>query len=202
MHKLLTRHENRDKKTGCMPLHWAAGTGFNEAVELLLRFDASSSEHDDDEQVLKLSADQRAHHPSTSRTPLHYAARNGHLSTCQLLITKYHANPHPKCGRGAVTPIQLAVWQNRLSIVRYLVDANAPRGQEVLFERNGFNCGLMHWIGLIPSKRWGGEVANETICEDNDGSGVLPMARYLHSLGISYESTPGNCNTLLELIVD
>ena len=71
INELLTNPENRDKKTGCMPLHWAAGTGFNEAIILLL---------DDDRKLLTdpgLSVDQPALHPSTSRTPLHYAARNG-----------------------------------------------------------------------------------------------------------------------------
>ncbi|KAL7542106.1 hypothetical protein ACHAXR_011530, partial [Thalassiosira sp. AJA248-18] len=31
--------------------------------------------------------------------------------------------------------------------------------------------------------------------DQNDGSGVLPLARFLHSLGIVYESTPQNSNT-------
>jgi hypothetical protein len=30
---------------------------------------------------------------------------------------------------------------------------------------------------------------------DNDGSGALPLAQYLHTLGISYTSIPSNCNT-------
>ena len=201
MSTLLTCHEYRDKKTGCMPLHWACGTGFDEAVELLLdfRFERDGHiTHDAQDMPSKLlSVDQQAHHPSTSRTPLHYAARNGHLSTCTLLINKYQSNPHPKCGRGAVTPIQLAVWQNRLPIVKYLIDVTADRGLHVVSERNGFNCGLMHWIGLVPMKRWGGEdEPSNVVCNhSNDGSGVLPLARYLHSLGISYESTPQNCNT-------
>ena len=200
MSTLLTSPEYRDKKTGCMPLHWACGTGFDEAVEILLDVliveERDGQVYDAQDVSSKLSIDQQAFHPSTSRTPLHYAARNGHLSTCQLLISKYHANPHPKCGRGAVTPIQLAVWQNRLSIVKYLVGVTEDRGLQVVFERNGFNCGLMHWLGLVPKKRWGGDDEPSDRCNNsNDGSGVLPLARYLHSLGISYESTPQNCNT-------
>lgn len=69
-----------------------------------------------------------------------------------------------------------------------------------MFERNGFNCGLMHWIGLVPQKRWGGNEYrsdNEGIVgeQQDDGSGVLPLARYLHSLGVGYESTSQNSNT-------
>ena len=168
-----------------MPLHWLAGTGFDEAIDYLLL--GSSSD-------LLLSVDQSAHHPSTERTPLHYAARNGHLSTCQLLIEKYGANPHPKCGRGGVTPLQLAVWQNRLDVVQYLIEKNGIR---VIHERNDFNCGLMHWIGLIPRKRWcsAATTCNNDGYDDYDGSGVLPLAQYLHTLGITYESTPDNSNT-------
>ena len=177
MSQLLTLPEHRDKKTGCFPLHWLAGTGFDEAIEYILNY--ADEYHD-----LRLSVDQPAHHPSTHRTPLHYAARNGHLSTCKLLLG-YGADSHPKCGRGGVTPLQLAVWQNRLHIVEYLVEKN---GVQVVHERNGFNCGLMHWIGLVPEKRWEGD-------DIGDGSGVLPLAKYLHSLGISYESTADNSNT-------
>jgi len=188
MQHLLTSKECRDKKNGCLPLHWAAGTGFDEAVEFLL----GDSEQ---QATLSLSADQKAFHPSTDRTPLHYAARNGHLSTCQFLIEKHGANSHPKCGRGSVTPLQLAVWQNRLDVVRYLVEKNALLGNnDVILERNGFACGLMHWIGLVPQSRWAGD-AEENAELGKEGGGVLPLARYLHSLGVSYESTPQNSNT-------
>ena len=181
---LLTLSKHRDKKTGCMPLHWLAGTGFNEGIDYILSY---ANEHDID-----ISIDQLALHPSTNRTPLHYAARNGHLSTCKLLIEQYNANSHPKCGRGGVTPLQLVVWQNRLNVVQYLVDVN---GEEVVHERNGFNCGLMHWLGLVPRKRWGGDIDNVDNEAADDGAGVLSLARYLHSLGISYESTIQNSNT-------
>ena len=190
---LLTSPDCRDRKNGCMPLHWAAGTGFNEIIEFSLGEQSNNN--------FSACVDQKALHPSTDRTPLHYAARNGHLSTCQLLVETYGADPHPKCGRGSVTPLQLAVWQNRLEVVRYLVERNALVGNnEVIFERNGFNCGLMHWIGLVPPKRWGGDALEEDVHENRstdaeDGAGVLSLARYLHSLGVTYESTPANSNT-------
>ena len=103
---------------------------------------------------------------------------------------------------GGVSPLQLAVWQNRLDVVKYLVTIN---GVHVVHERNGYDCGLAHWIGLIPKKRWRGDHrvnnSNDNSNDfhiddvDNDGSGVLPLAQYLHSLGISYTSNVSNCNT-------
>ncbi|EJK69338.1 hypothetical protein THAOC_09414 [Thalassiosira oceanica] len=179
---LLTLPEYRDPKTGCMPLHWAAGTGFNEAIASIMEF---KFEHG----LTDLSVDQRAHHPSTGRTPLHYAARNGHLGTCKMLA-RNGANMHPCCGRGGVTPLQLACWQNRLSIVTYLVEVNGPA---VVHERNSFDCGLQHWIGLVPQKRWRGE--SSRIDAVDDGSGVLPLARYLNSLGVKYDSSADNSNS-------
>ena len=196
---LLTSPDCRDRKIGCMPLHWAAGTCFNEAISFLLEEQSNGDFSAAAFSLLGMCVDQKAHHPSTDRTPLHYAARNGHLSTCRLLVETYGANPHPKCGRGSVTPLQLAVWQNRLEVVRYLVERNALVGNEhVVFERNGFNCGLMHWIGLVPQKTWGGDAQEEGghgSTKADDGTGVLPLARYLHSLGVTYESTPDNSNT-------
>ena len=182
-----------DPKSGCHALHWAAGTGFDQAVQFLLdTFDC-------------LNVNQLAVRPSTGRTPLHYAARNGHLSTCQLLIQTYQAHPNQRCHKGSVTPLQLAVWQNQLAVVQYLVSVCHP---PVLLERNDFNCGckscahapamiseisnivvgalafelVQHWIGLVPSHRW----------KSQDGSGVLPLAKYMHANGLSYASTRDN----------
>jgi ankyrin repeat protein len=216
---LLVSRESCDKKNGCLPLHWAAGTGFDEMIDTIIDLhhddegDSSTSnkpkqqEHTTNTIPVVAAVDQNAYHPSTGRTPLHYAARNGHLPTCQLLIERHGANPHPRCGRGSVTPLQLAVWQNRLTVVRYLVEQNTATATAivdgaatasrltVVQERNDFNCGLMHWVGLIPRKRWGGCDTDDENDENNDGSGVLPLARYLHSMGLSYDSTPSNANT-------
>ncbi|CAB9521911.1 Ankyrin Repeat [Seminavis robusta] len=180
--------EAADVKSGCYALHWAAGTGFDQAVAFLL---------DHYHHPEELSVNQLALKPSTGRTPLHYAARNGHLSTSQLLIETYKADPNPKCHKGSVSPMQLAVWQNQLAIVQYLAQANQNSGNpNILLERNDFNCGLQHWIGLIPKHRW-----LDSINDDNNtnnqstlcGSGVLPLANYMHEQGgLSYSSTPDN----------
>ena len=205
MDHLASHDLGTDAKTGCMPLHWMAGTGFDDAIEFVLTL----APDDGDESPCPpppLSADQPARKPSAGRTPLHYAARNGHLSTCRLLVERFGADPR-RVASGGVTPLQLAVWQNRLDVVVYLVgllDGDDGRcggtagGSSVVLERNGYDCGLAHWVGLVPRKRWGGSEdgdGDRGEDGDGDGSGVLPLARYLRSRGVSYDSSPPNCNT-------
>jgi ankyrin repeat protein len=234
---LLLQQDGVDRKSGCYPLHWAAGTGFDEAVALLLDIQPQQQEQQQPQQQQEeedddndndrttdsgdfhsmvgsnqrlLCVNQRAQKPSSGRTPLHYAARNGHLSTCILLVEGYGADPTIRCHKGGVTPLQLAVWQNQLQIVQYLVErisADHPtsdRGERTtksrcntnnpVLERNEFACGLNHWVGLVPKHRW----------LSDDGSGVLPLARYLHQRSTMchlaggptrpsyYDSTPDN----------
>jgi ankyrin repeat protein len=205
MDRLTSYDLGMDAKTGCMPLHWMAGTGFDEAIDYVLGTpcgdnDGQNDGEDYDDIAPPPSVDQLARKPSTGRTPLHYAARNGHLSTCILLIEKYGADPRP-IACGGVTPLQLAVWQNRLDVVVYLVERAGVVGMsssDMVLERNEYDCGLSHWVGLIPRKRWrggcdgGGRGGNDD--DNDDGSGVMPLARYLHSHGASYDSSPANCN--------
>ena len=207
-----------DSKSGCFPLHWAAGTGFNEAVSLILDnysqsyppTDTAATNNKGEPQYSTHLVNQWAVKPSTGRTPLHYAARNSHVGTCQLLMETYRADPNPKCHRGSVTPLQLAVWQNQLNVVQYLVNysnshtthsfSNANAIPMVL-ETNAFRCGLNHWIGLVPKHRWLDDTNNHDDNENTihsttrsflDGRGVLPLAHYLHQQGVSYTSIPDN----------
>lgn len=228
-----------DAKSGCYPLHWAAGTGFEEAVKFIIEETSphwdlgdpftesgtsSTADVDGDAEgsliALADRTNQRALHPSTGRTPLHYAARNGHIGVCRLLVERCGADSSPCCSRGGVSPLQLAVWQNRLGVVRYLIEANrgkCGRAKDVVLERNEFNCGLMHWVGLVPRHRWRGDSTGRDNSErercidveesgksssqghdggdDNDGCGVLPLAAYLYSCGVPYHTTPSNCNS-------
>ena len=54
-----------------------------------------------------------------SNTPLHYAAYQGHLKLCQLLVER-GANVNATNGDGC-TPLFLASQQNRLDVVKYLL---------------------------------------------------------------------------------
>ena len=133
---------------GCSALHWAAGTNQIQIVKFLLdgcrppTKQRSSSTykstptsslcgsigdnedlHKDDHiaiiifQNVNILVESKL---AKGRTPLHYAARNGHLEMVKLLVEKYCADPFAEAKQG-VTPFQLAVWQNRFDVCQYLV---------------------------------------------------------------------------------
>ena len=57
--------------------------------------------------------------PTKCRTPLHYAARNGHLQVCRLLV---RAGVAADClTHDSTPPLHLAVWKGRLDAAEYLL---------------------------------------------------------------------------------
>ena len=59
-------------------------------------------------------------------TPLHWAASNGHLSVCQLIVENVD-DKNPK-SNGGMTPLQLAVFSNHLGIMKLIEDAQNKQG--------------------------------------------------------------------------
>ena len=123
--------------SGCTILHWACGNSHLDLVHYLIQ----AKVFDVDIAVKSRKA--------KGRTPLHYACRNGHLEIVKTLVEEYGANTHARAKHG-VTPFQLAVWQNRLEICKYLTERGGiiPRN-----EVNDFGCGIIHWMGIAPKER-------------------------------------------------
>ena len=90
--------------------------------------------------ILKQVSDKN---PGNARgkTPLHYAARNGHFETCQL-ITKSVKDIHPRDSDGN-TPLLLAVDRNHLDIVKLFLDNpdKDPLIEDEIREALRFLCG-------------------------------------------------------------
>eukprot|EP00977_Amphora_coffeiformis_P015945 scaffold4814_cov161-Amphora_coffeaeformis.AAC.3 len=142
--------------SGCNALCWASGNGHGHVVDYLLRPVVKENHHHHQEPLFH--ADCPAVGKSQGRTALHYACRNGHEHVVRKLVEEYGANPNAKA-RHSVTPLQLAVWQGRLSIARYLVETSGVNPKQT----NDFECGLVHWLGLAPRN-----------------SPAVEMARWLH----------------------
>ena len=75
------------------------------------------------------------------KTPLHYAARNGHFEICQL-ITQSVKYIHPRDSDGN-TPLLLAVDRNHLDIVKLFLDNpdKDPLIEDEIREAWRFLCG-------------------------------------------------------------
>jgi len=156
--------------SGCSALHWAAGGNHVHTVQYLLDigFDVN----------LRVE-----HRKARDRTPLHYACRNGCLEACQYLIEK-GAFPDSKA-KHRTTPFQLAVWQNNLSIARWLVEECDVDPSQV----NDFGCGAVHWMAISPPCR-----ADST----GRGDALLPMARWLSYLkSVNYHLKQAHGHTCL-----
>ena len=109
---------------GSGALHWAAGGGHLEACEWLAR-----------ERGVPVDATRR----KDGRAPLHWAARNGRLDVCAWLVSRgADAN---RCTYDGDTPFNLAVWQGRDEVARYLVGAENADPKR----RNRWGCNALLW---------------------------------------------------------
>ena len=96
----------REKQYGSRPLHWAAGQGHLEIVDLLLQKGADINATDND-----------------NITPLHVAVGKKQKDVVRYLLDK-KANPNLKDAKGD-TPLQGAVELGQMDVVQLLVDAGA-----------------------------------------------------------------------------
>ncbi|GKY90869.1 hypothetical protein MPSEU_000059700 [Mayamaea pseudoterrestris] len=137
--------------SGCSVLHYAAGNNHFKIIDYLI------CEQEFDVDIIATGR------KAFGRTPLHYACRNGHLRAVKRLVTTHHADVDAYA-KHKVSPLQLAVWRNHLSVCKYLVDdCNVDP-----LQKNEFDCGLIHWLASAPVERAG--------C---DGANLIDTARWL-----------------------
>ncbi|KAL3927349.1 MAG: hypothetical protein SGBAC_013121, partial [Bacillariaceae sp.] len=172
--------------SGCTALHWAGGTNQVKALQYFIL-------------ERNLSPDILAVKKSKGRTPLHYACRNGAKEATRFLVEKCQATVNHRAKHG-VSPFQLAVWQNQLSICRYLVEECGVDPCQV----NDFDCGAIHWLGICPTNRANSSATAAAADEDenengshteyddcattfHDGRDLLPLAKWLaEQPGVDY----------------
>lgn len=187
--------------SGCSALHWAAGTNQLHVVDFLLSpisttpTASSTSHHQKRQQQVFDDVDLPAVKKSLGRTPLHYCCRNGHIVTAKWLV-EHGADVRAKAKHG-VTPFQMAVWQNRLEICRWLVESN---GIVPVEEVNDFQCSPVHWIGICSIDRANFRRGSEryNACWYDDGRDLLPLASWLaEQPGIDFQCRQRQGHTAL-----
>ena len=155
---------------GSAPIHWAASTGRLDALKFLVH------EGGCDPESTGLTSTR-----SKKRRPLHWAARNGQLECVAYLVRDLGVDPDPR-DKQSVSPLQLACWQNRFTVARYLVET---AGVDVT-QLNNFECGVQHWIGTVPR-----ELAGEA------GRALLPLASWLRDLELDFHAVQRQGHTPL-----
>lgn len=165
--------------SGCSVLHYAAGYNQLAIVDYLVR--------DRGFDNVNIAVPKR-YRKAQGRTPLHYAARNGHVTMVRHLVETYGANENA-FAKHNVTPLQLAVWRNQVSVAQYLV---MERGVDPA-QANEFGCTLLHWLAIAPI-----ETESE---EGDDGAAdeaVIATAEWLISLpGVSVRAKQKQGHTAL-----
>lgn len=81
------------------------------------------------------------------KTPLHYAARNGHVSCARFLITIAKVPVDVTSGDGT-TPLHMACYGGQLNMVQYLVEEAGADPYKV----NEWKCSAAHWVGMTIQK--------------------------------------------------
>jgi ankyrin repeat protein len=119
---------------GSNALHYAAGYGASlEVLDFLI-----------DECKIPLDCTTKiVKHQASSRTPLHWAARNGHLGTCKYLIGR-GADPRRGTSDGT-TAVHWSLWNEHKETCAYLVGDEVGVDINVL---NSFKCNAGHFVGL------------------------------------------------------
>ena len=148
--------------SGCSVLHWAAGSNQLSIIQYMV-------------QTRGLDVDTKATKKARGRTPLHYSCRNGCLEATKLLV-ELGAEKDARAKQG-VSPFQLAVWQNHLTICQWLVEDQGVNPGQV----NDFDCGAVHWLGISPFARanyQSDDPRSDGAC-DESGNGLLPLAKWL-----------------------
>lgn len=124
-------------KDGWVPLHFAAAQGHHKIVQFLIKNNvsidaktrnqetplhlASANDHAQVAQILlENGADVNAEMNPDCMTPVYVASWAGHLEVVEVLVDNDASLSHEECGRYQLTPFQIAMFNGRLSVVRFL----------------------------------------------------------------------------------
>mmetsp|Transcript_24245 Transcript_24245/g.46027 ORF Transcript_24245/g.46027 Transcript_24245/m.46027 type:complete len:472 (-) Transcript_24245:17-1432(-) len=145
---------------------------------------------------------------------LHWAAGNGDLRMCELLVSSVGVDVHSLTWNQR-TPLHYAARNGQIAVCKWLADTagacvNAEARDEVSpfqlavwqnhldtcswlveagvnpLQRNRFGCSVGHWLALSPRERAGPQ-----------GESLIPLAQWLKEKGVDFSATQEHGHTAL-----
>jgi hypothetical protein len=135
-------------RNGSTAEHWAAGGGHLECVSYLLNLRdivnkvPNSTQSNVSEEIPQAS--KKLGRRRDGKTPLHYAARNGHNEVIDLLLNRYDAPSVDVCTGEGTTPLHMACYGGHPLTVKHLVQKHHAN----IFAVNDWKCGAAHWAAM------------------------------------------------------
>ncbi|KAL3790797.1 hypothetical protein HJC23_004698 [Cyclotella cryptica] len=152
-------------RNGSTAEHWAAGGGHTDCLSYLLELrdmvtDSSSSQTmnvttndavDKTVSDASLSSTTETNHDNKKirkrrdgKTPLHYAARNGHTACIDCILSRPDAPSVNIPSGDGTTPLHMACYGGHPSTVRHLINVYHAN----VHATNEWMCGVAHWSAM------------------------------------------------------
>ena len=137
---------SRDRN-GSTAEHWAAGGGHVVCLSYLLELRdlvTSQSIHTIKEHSTDTTDNKKIRRRRDGKTSLHYAARNGHNTCIDLIMSRDDAPSVDIPSGDGTTPLHLACYGGHVSTVRHLIEKYQANAHAV----NEWACGTAHWAAM------------------------------------------------------
>lgn len=136
-------------RNGSTAEHWAAGGGHLECLSYLLSlrdivYKVPNSTQSNVSEEMPQYASRKLGRRRDGKTPLHYAARNGHNEIIDLLLNRYDAPSVNVCTGEGTTPLHIACYGGHSLTVKHLVQKHHAN----VFAINDWKCSAAHWAAM------------------------------------------------------
>jgi len=139
---------NTTDRNGSTAQEWASGKGKLDCLIFLLELEKECQEFDmSDEDLLVQTVKKKKRKKREQKSPLHWAARHGHITCVDYLIRNKHYGVNEPAGDGT-TPLHYACYGGHFTMVKHLIKCHGadPRLS------NEWNCDASHWVAMSVSK--------------------------------------------------